>query len=234
MARFVNVGSLLALLIFGAVATTPTAPAMAQADEGSFSVSHTHDSFFGAWTGVTASLPLTSGLQLTTYGILWDTFLWTEFGGGVTFDAGPFSVSTLVGITNGTVLSGGGQANATRVFNDGVVPNITLTNNTESFEGQIYAGYYIATRETTAAGSNDYLHHWVYQGYKLTPAIAAGVHWEHLENTRSPGGANNTYAWVGPYLSMTIKKNFSFRFAGGADLSRGNQGFYKSGLALTF
>jgi hypothetical protein len=202
------------------------------ADEGSGSVSHNHDPFFGAWTGVTGNMPLSESLQFTVYGIFWDSFRWTEYGAGVTFDTSMMNGSVLVGLTNGNILSGGSAFQV----GEGVVPNLTLNAKSDVLDAQIYAGFYKALQSQASARSNDYLHYWTYAGYKISPRVALGVHWEHLQNTRGPAGSNMTYGWLGPYMSFNIKSTLAFRFAGGADLDddRGPSDFYKMGVTLNF
>jgi hypothetical protein len=218
---------ILALLLTSAFSVAANA-----AHEGSGTVSHNHDPFFGAWTSVAGNIPLSESLQFTVYGILWDSFRWTEYGAGVSFDTSSVSGSALVGLTNGNILSGGTGLQ----FGEGVVPNVTLNSKSDVIDAQIYAGYYKALQAQAGASSNDYLHYWTYAGYKLSSRVAIGAHWEHLQNTRGPAGNNMVYGWLGPYVNFNIKSNFGFRIAGGMDLDedRGQSDFFKAGVTLNF
>jgi hypothetical protein len=202
------------------------------------------------------------GLDFAFYGILWTKpafglgqgnsgdDLWTEFGAGVTLRAldGKLLIKPLVGITNGSLLSGGdinpnpaGPRGSTRVtgsnFADGLVPSLTLNYASERFEAESYLGYYMALRNRNDSGL-DFLHYWVNAGYRFSPYVSAGLHWEHLRNSRNsyPGGTSaDVYRWAGPYVQFSLPKGFFARFSGGTDLEDDFDGdFYKLNVGMTF
>lgn len=233
----------------------------AQESKGSFSVSLNQDVFFGFYPTVTGGYELSDKINLSYYGIFWTTpsfgtggggGLWTEFGAGVSFDAGPLNITPQLGILSGKLLSNGDYGR----FFDGIVPNLTVNLVHDKLEGQLYAGYYksIIPGKTMdddgelvdVASTNDFLHYWVNLGYKVAAPFSAGLHWEHLyfapanidEAAFEPGGAPvgaDLYQWAGPYLQFNHPEGHSVRLTAGSQLVDGegaNNSFYK--LSATF
>lgn len=236
-----------------------------ESEKGSLTVSLNQDVFFGFYPAVFGSYELNDKLDLAFYGIFWTTpnfgsglpqgggggSLWTEFGAGVSFDAGPLTVTPQLGILNGKLLSNGEFGR----FFDGIVPNLTIDLNNDLFEGQIYAGYYKSLTPGLMTGddgslvdvnsTNDFIHYWANLGIAPTSFFSAGIHWEHLYFTPAnintdafAGGtepvAADLYQWFGPYVQLSHPEGHSLRFLGGPQFvgDGGNSTFYK--LTATF
>lgn len=250
----------------GLAALGTAVPAAAQSADGgrenSYTVLMNQDSFFGFYPSFNGLLKINDGLDFSFYGILWTKpafglgqgntgdDLWTEFGAGVNLRLmeGKLLVKPQLGITNGSLLSGGdinpdpaGPPGATQVtgsnFADGLVPSLTVNYADEKLEAEWYSGYYLALRNRDDSGL-DFLHYWANGGYKFSRYVSAGLHWEHLRNTRNSyaGGTDgDVYRWFGPYIQFTLPKGFYARFTGGTDLEDDNDGdFYKLNVAMTF
>jgi hypothetical protein len=149
--------SLLAL-----VAATPARAAEEPTRDNSYSVLLNQDSFFGFYPSFNGLLEINDGLDFSFYGILWTKpafglgqgnsgdDLWTEFGAGVNFRLmeGKLLVKPQLGITNGSLLSGGDinpdpatpDPDDTKVtgsnFADGIVPSLTVNYASEKFEAE--------------------------------------------------------------------------------------------------
>lgn len=258
----------------GLAALGAAVPAAAQSADGgrdnSYSVLMNQDSFFGFYPSFNGLLEINDGLDFSFYGILWTKpafgleqgnsgdDLWTEFGVGVNLHYldNKLLVKPQIGLTNGSLLSGGnritetvpdpdGGEGATQVvertdganFADGIVPNITINYGDEKWEAEFYLGYYLALRNRNDSGL-DFLHYWANTGYRFSKNVSAGLHWEHLRNTRNsyPGGESaDVYRWIGPYVQFTLPKGFYARFTAGADIEDDNDGdFYKLNVGMTF
>lgn len=235
-----------------AAALTAAAQGPAARDER-FSVVMNQDAFFGFYPTFNGLIPVSENVDLSFYGILWTTpsfgngggnDLWTEFGIGANFilNDGKLQVKPQIGLTNGTLLSGGVR-NAQDVptgtgsnFADGIVPSLTINYADDSFEAEYYGGYYAALRNRNDPGANDFLHTWINAGYKFTSNFSAGAHYELLSNTRAQGAPSSVvYQWVGPYVQFSLKKGFFARFTAGADIEDGNDGdFYKLAVGMSF
>lgn len=217
-----------------------------------FSIMLNQDSFFGFYPTFNGLIPVSENVDFSFYGILWTTpsfsfnapsgsGLWTEFGVGAAFYAadGDLVIKPQIGITNGSLLSGGAGATAAgAIALDGIVPNLTVNYANDSFELEYYGGYYAALRGRGEDASLDFVHTWVNFGYKATDNFSFGPHYELLANTRNtyPGGsASNTYSWLGGYIQFALDNGFFARFTTGADLNSGNAGdFYKLGVGFSF
>ncbi|MFQ3594541.1 MAG: DUF6733 family protein [Sphingomonadaceae bacterium] len=242
-----------------AVALLGAAPATAQESEkreASFSVALNQDSFFGFYPSFSGAVPVSDTLDFTFYGIFWTKpafgllplptgdNLWTEFGVGVNFILadGRLNINPQLGITNGALLSGGALDDdgftAGARFADGIVPSLTANYDDDSFEAELYVGYYAALRQRGGDAALDFLHLWVNAGYKFSSLVSAGAHYEYLSNTRNtyPGGSTGSvYHWVGPYVQFSLPKGFFARFTAGADVKSGNIGdFYKLSVGMDF
>lgn len=242
------------------LAVSAAVPAQAQ-DSGpqkrdpSFTVSLNQDSFFGFYPSFNGLVPVNETMDFSFYGIFWTKpafglgqgntgdDLWTEFGVGVNFNLmdGKLKVKPQLGFTNGSLLSGGSVDNGTTVgarFLDGIVPSLTINYADDSFEAEWYSGYYAALRQRDGDAALDFLHLWVNAGYKFSPLVSVGAHYEFLSNTRNtyPGGsAARTYQWLGPYVQFTLPQGMFARFTGGSDVEPGNAGdFYKMTIGMTF
>lgn len=240
------------------LATVVSSPAIAQEKrDPTFTVSLSQDSFFGFYPNFNGLVPVSDTVDFSFYGIFWTKpafglgqgnsgdDLWTEFGVGVNFNLmdGKLKVKPQLGFTNGSLLSGGSfeQDSGTTVgarFLDGVVPSLTINYADDSFEAEWYSGYYAALRQRNNDTALDFLHLWANAGYKFSPLVSAGAHYELLSNTRNtyPGGSTaRVYQWVGPYVQFTLPQGMFARFTGGADVESGNAGdFYKMTVGMTF
>ncbi|MEM9987363.1 MAG: DUF6733 family protein [Bacteroidota bacterium] len=229
--------------------------------KGSFTVSINQDVFFGFYPAVFGSYELGDNLNLSYYGIFWTTpsfgsgggsGLWTEFGAGVSFDAGPLTIAPQVGVLSGKLLSNG----ANGIFFDGLVPNLTIDLNDDLFEGQIYAGYYASIMPgevdngsgemVDVSSTNDFLHYWANFGIAPAEVISFGLHLEHLyfspsniiEADFTPDtepAAANLYQWFGPYVQLNHPDGHGLRFLAGPQLVEGGGGsFYKLTASFGF
>lgn len=246
-------------------ATSFTAAPALQADdhlttvkdrESSYTVTLNQDSFFGFYPAFNGLKPVSDNVDFSFYGIMWTKpafglgqlnsgdDLWTEFGAGVNIHLldGRLKVKPQLGITNGSLLSGGDlDANGAVTganFADGIVPSLTVNYSDDKFEAEWYSGYYAALRQRNGDASLDFLHLWANAGYKFSETVSAGPHYELLENTRNtyPGGSSSTtYEWLGGYLQFGLPKGFFARFTAGADISDGGEGdFYKLNVGMSF
>lgn len=220
-----------------------------------FSVVLNQDAFFGFYPTFNGLIPVGDNVDLSFYGILWTTpsfgngggsDLWTEFGIGANFllNDGKLQIKPQVGLTNGTLLSGGVlDANDVPTgtgsnFADGIVPSLTINYSDTYFEAEYYGGYYAALRNRNEDAALDFLHTWINAGYKFTSNFSAGMHYELLSNTRNtfPGGDTAVvYQWLGPYVQFSLSKGFFARFTAGADIEEGGDGdFYKLAVGMSF
>lgn len=115
------------------------------------------DSFFGLTPMAQVGIPLNDKVSITGYTILWSGIRnggagnfghWAEFGGGLNFSLmeGALNINPQIGILNGNLLSRGNFGNGNPVFNEGVVPNLTIFFDKNRIEAELYGGYYIGTR----------------------------------------------------------------------------------------
>ncbi len=221
------------------------------------------DTFFGNYTTVAAGYALNSAVDVTFYSILWHTDffsqsavggigaaavdgtgLWTEFGGGLNFKllGGALNVNPQMGILNGSLLSGIGNAGLPKVF-DGVVPNLIVSYDDTFFESEFYGGWYLATRGPSAAQA-DFLHWWLNGGIKpwgdscdWKSMVSTGIHYEMLRNSRTN---QNLYSWIGPYFQVALPNGLSMRYSMGWNTERNNpvfgigDNFYKVNIGYDF
>lgn len=203
----------------------------------SFSVGLNSDIFFGFYPAFAGTYNLSDKIGLTTYGILWSggglgqTFgNWTEFGVGVNFTPMEgLSINPQLGILNGSLLSGVGQS----VLAEGIVPNITIRENTDKIEGELYAGYYYGLDHGNPT-TNNYLHWWANGGYKVLPYFSVGAHFEHLRYTGGKDvpsdAASDLYMALGAYVQFMDPQGKAFtRFVAAGDL-RSDEEVTKSGV----
>lgn len=237
--------------IAGIVAASVTAlianSAMAQDDKLSFNLSMNHDAFFGTNPFLGATYKTDSGYDLTAYGIQWGTGTgsawgqWTEAGIGIGFEAldGDLYINPQLGFTFGSLLSSGAAEDG--IIGDGIVPNLTLTYDTDQYEGQFYYGFYNDLDDNSAPGgtTNEYIHYWANFGAKFGTYFSAGLHFEELYLS---GGSNvnrtDGYQWFGPYVQVA-KGNAGMRLSFGDDLtddasSFSTNDFYKLQFFFSF
>jgi len=221
----------------------------------SFTVGLNQDNFFGFYPTLGGTYGVGKNIDLSFYGILWTIpafglgggggNLWTEFGVGVRLHAieSRLLLKPQVGITNGSLLSGGaaggasGSAGNGPAVLDGIVPSLTVNYSDPRFEGEWYSGYYVAARRPEGNTTLDFLHFWANAGVKFATIMSLGAHYEQLRNTRnsSTGTASNNYRWLGGYLQFALPMGMSARFTAGADIEDGNVGdFYKLGVGMSF
>jgi hypothetical protein len=241
----------LALVAVG-VSALLSVPAAAR--DASYSVTMNQDSFFGFNPSFNGLVPGSDNVDFSFYGTFWTRpsfglgggggSLWTEFGVGANFHLADdkLTIKPQIGITNGSLLSGGarrvtgGVTERGPAFADGIVPSLTMNYSDDTFEGEFYGGYYAALRGRNSTGGLDFLHTWVNIGYKVSDTVSFGPHYELLSNTRNPvDGANKTYEWLGGYVQFKLPKGFFARLTAGADLDSDNPGdFYKMSVGMSF
>jgi hypothetical protein len=241
--------SLLAITVISAPVSSQ------QKRDSSYTVTLGQDSFFGFNPSFSGLIPVNDTTDFSFYGTFWTKpafglgqgnsgdDLWTEFGVGANFnlDGGKLKVKPQIGITNGSLLSGGALVRGTSAgakFLDGIVPSLTVNYAGDKVEGEFYGGYYAALSGRNGNAALDFLHTWVNVGYKATSNVSFGPHYEILSNTRNtyPGGrASKTYEWLGGYVQFALPKGFFARFTAGADLDKDNAGdFYKMSVGMSF
>ncbi len=226
----------------------------AAARDSSYTVTMNQDSFFGFNPAFNGLVPAGDNVDFSFYGTFWTRpafglggsggSLWTEFGVGANFHAADdkLSIKPQIGITNGSLLSGGARRitgdgeERGPAFADGIVPSLTINYNGDKVEAEYYGGYYAALRNRNVDGALDFLHTWVNVGYKVSDTVSFGPHYELLSNTRARGGtASKTYEWLGAYVQFKLPKGFFARFTAGADLDKDNTGdFYKMSVGMSF
>lgn len=236
------------------IATSGLIAIPAAARDAAYTVTLNQDSFFGFNPSFNGLIPANDKVDFSFYGTFWTRpafglggsggSLWTEFGVGANFnlDDGKLKVKPQIGITNGSLLSGGAirTVGTTRqrgpAFADGIVPSLTVNYSGEKIEAEYYGGYYAALRNRDVNGAADFLHTWFNIGYKASSTVSFGPHYELLSNTRSRGGrASKTYEWLGAYVQFSLPKGFFARLTAGADLDKDNPGdFYKMSVGMTF
>lgn len=117
---------------------------------------------------------------------------------------------------------------------------MTINYSTTYLEGQLYAGYYLAT---AAPRNNDFLHWWVNGGVKpwaeahhAASLLSIGFHFEQLYQTRNRlGDTGNLYTWLGPYLQFKWTNGIYLRFNAGWDLQNNlSNNFYKATMGFSF
>jgi hypothetical protein len=245
----IGAGSLLALGISNAHAEED------MSDKLSVDISLNADAFFGLNPFLGASYQIDDGAgksfstDLTAYGIQWgagtgsDWGQWTEAGFGVNmnFYGGALAINPQLGFTFGSLLSSGAAEEG--IVGDGIVPNITINLDTDRFEGQGYAGFYLPldnnADEAGGQSTNRYIHWWANLGYKINPIVSAGI---HIEELFLDGGSNinnrvDGYFWLGPYIQVA-KGNAGMRLSFGDDLDDSNSfsmnDFYKLQFFFSF
>lgn len=253
--KFMKTAQMLGLAIAALCVTSTNAYAQEAKRSPTYTVSLNQDNFFGFNPSFNGLMPVSDTVDFSFYGTFWTKpafglgqnnsgdDLWTEFGIGANFNLvdGKLKVKPQIGLTSGSLLSGGaltnGQTTGSR-FGDGIVPSLTVNYADTSFEAEFYAGYYAALRQRNGDAALDFLHTWVNAGYKFSSLVSAGAHYELLSNTRNtyPGGSTaRVYQWLGPYVQFTLPKGFFARLTGGADIESGNSGdFYKMTIGMTF
>jgi hypothetical protein len=224
-------------------------PASAERDT-SFTALLSQDNFFGFYPSFNGLVEVNDKIDFSFYGIMWTTSLfgtnlgsdlWTEFGAGININAadGKLAIKPQLGFTNGVLLSTPATDDSGDVGGnvfDGIVPSLTINYSGERLEAEWYSGYYAALKNRGDPGTLDFLHLWANGGYKFSPYVSAGLHYEWLDNTVNEGGqAATVYQWFGPYLQFSMPQGFFARFSGGAQLEDGAAGdFYKLTMGMSF
>jgi len=239
---FTTQKNLIAMLAFVLAFAMSSNTLLAQDDEEddkfSMSVSLNSDIFFGFYPFFAGSYAVSDNVDFTFYGILWSGGTgaswgnWTEFGGGVGISAGDFYINPQIGLLNGSLTSGLG----TPVFAEGIVPNITITHDNGSVEGELYAGYYAGFDHGNPSTLN-YLHWWINSGYKVSKLVSLGLHFEHLRfaggSEQADDAATDLYMAIGPYIKFADPNGGAFsKFSFGGDL-RSDEERAKSGNDLS-
>lgn len=218
-------------------------------DPFSATLEFNQDIFFGFYPMLTGYYDITDRMQFSFYSLLWTNpaftpsgdngfGLWTEFGVGLNFICmdGTLNINPQIGILNGVLLSGTDRAQAF----EGIVPTLTVNHNDTYTEGELYAGYYLAT---AAPRTNDFVHWWINGGVKpfaetdnWLSIISVGTHFEQLWLTRTVGGeSTNIYTWLGPYTQFALPNGLALRFSAGWDLENTfARSFYKVGISYSF
>lgn len=206
------------------------------------------DAFFGFNPMMTISYALSETDAFTAYGIQWGAGTgsawgqWTEFGVGYNKSLGDFDINPQLGFTMGSLLSSGAAQEG--IIGEGIVPNLTVGYDSESFEGEFYFGYYAALRDNTQAGeaTNNYVHYWANLGYKVSSFFSFGAHFEelYLSGGDVNGGGSldrvDGYQWLGPYVQLA-KGNAGLRFSFGGNLASDGfapNDFYKLAFFMSF
>lgn len=188
------------------------------------------DAFFGFAPMMTFSYALSETDAFTAYGIQWGAGTgsawgqWTEFGIGYNKTVGDFDINPQLGFTMGSLLSSGAAQEG--IVGDGIVPNLTIGYDNESFEGEFYFGYYGALTDNTGAGdsTNNYVHYWANFGVKTGSFLSIGAHFEelYLSGGETNGGGSldriDGYQWLGPYVQFT-NGNAGLRFSFGTNMA---------------
>ncbi len=203
------------------------------------------DTFFGFAPILNGAYKMSDSTSLTFYGIFWSAGQpggswgnWTEFGVGVSKNFGNGLVITpQFGILGGSLLSS--SAGGKSVFADGVVPNLTINYDQSDFYGEIYAGYYLPTRDTTNGVESTlaYIHYWGMGLYKFSNFFSAGAHYEHLINSGGSKVTNSSgvYQWVGPSVQFSKPTGGMFvRMSGGWDTVAQGDSFFKLVSGINF
>lgn len=250
-----SVKSVAAAGIIALSAFSVSASAQEAKRKPSYTVTMNQDSFFGFNPSFNGLVPVNDTTDFSFYGTFWTKpafglgqgnsgdDLWTEFGIGANFNLvdGKLRIKPQLGITNGSLLSGGAMTGGTVTgsnFADGIVPSLTVNYNDTRFEAELYAGYYAALSQRGGDAALDFLHTWVNAGYRFSSLVSVGAHYELLSNTRNtyPGGDTAVvYQWIGPYVQFTLPQGFFARFTAGADVESGSSGdFYKMSVGMSF
>lgn len=237
------------LVMFVAITMTTSlinpSTAYSQSDEVDLTVTLNSDQFFGFYPFFQGSKPINEKVDFTFYGILWSGGTggawgnWTEFGVGVSLEPSEgLSITPQIGFLGGNLLSSG--ATQAGVFGDGIVPNLTMTLDKNSFIGEFYSGFYVPLRDETVNNTQttlSYIHYWVNGGKKMSDFAQIGLHYEHLINS---GGSNvdestDVYQWFGPFVQFSDPggKHFT-RFSFGTDFVEGNDSFFKLTTGFSF
>ncbi|MFC3197031.1 DUF6733 family protein [Parapedobacter deserti] len=211
-------------------------------DDFSFSISLNSDQFFGFAPVFSGAYSVSPTVDLTFYGILWSGGTgggwgnWTEFGIGANFNvADGVAINPNIGVTGGNLLSSG--AAGPSIFGDGIVPNLILSLDKPSVEGEVYFGYYAPLRDKAPAdgSTNSYIHYWTNLGYRVSPKLSFGAHFEHLLGGPTSESMADAYQWIGPYVQFSAPKYGVFsRLTAGGDFVEGNDSFFKVGVGFSF
>jgi len=154
------------------------------------------------------------------------------------------AVTAMVGAVHGQVLSSGKLSSEGRgTAFEGVVPSLRVEYTGSTLEGGGLVEWYKSIRSeignvpgSDTGGTRDFLHWWVYGGYRATTIISVGVHYEQLLTTRDsafPGAQRDYYRWLGGYAELKLPRQTLLRFTAGKDFFEGGD-FYRFAFAKTF
>jgi hypothetical protein len=154
------------------------------------------------------------------------------------------AVTAMVGAVHGQVLSSGKLSSEGRgTAFEGVVPSLRVEYTGSALEGGGLVEWYKSIRSeignvpgSDTGGTRDFLHWWVYGGYRATPITSVGVHYEQLLTTRDsafPGAQRDYYRWLGGYAELKLPRLTLLRFTAGKDFFEGGD-FYRLAFAKTF
>ena len=190
-----------------------------------FAISISQDNAFGFYPAVFGSFGLDDQVSLTYYGQFWTnpsygnlvagTDTWLEAGIGLSFTLaeGRLFVNPSIGTTHGTLLS---DAQDSKIM-EGLVPSITSTFVDDRFEVDFFFAYYKAL-QNEGPNSGDYLLYWLLPGFKATPKLSLGLHYESFVLSRvSEGEAGTLYQVFGGYLKFTTGERYTLRFTAGVN-----------------
>lgn len=219
----------------------------------------TQDNFFGFYPEVRGTYMLTPEWAIAFRGAFFSDIRGVPDSSGspgknpmTEFDAGfktwrldgRLAVTAMVGTVHGQILSSGKLSSAGRssAF-EGVVPSLRAEYTGSLVEGGGFVEWYKSVRSeignvpgSDAGGTRDFLHWWVYGGYRATSIISLGVHYEHLLTTRDsalPGAQRDYYRWLGGYAEFKLPRQTTLRFTAGKDFFGGDD-FYRLAFAKTF
>jgi hypothetical protein len=240
----------------------PAGAAGTQSSEGdkfSATLWLTQDNFFGFYPEVRGTYLLNPDWALAFRGAFYADIRGVPDTGGspgrnplTEIDAGfktwglekRLAVTAMVGTVHGQVLSSGKLSSAGRssAF-EGIVPSVRAEYTGSHVEWGGLVQWYKSVRSergkvsgSDTGGTRDFLQWWMYGGYRVTPIVSIGVHYEHLLTTRdsaSPGAQRDYFRWLGGYTEFKLPRQTSLRFTAGRDFFSGED-FYRLAFSKTF
>lgn len=149
----------------------------------------------------------------------------TEIGGGVNFwllDQ-KLSIRPQVGITNGSLFSGGNPGPL-----DAIVPNLITTYQSKRLDLYQNVTIFYHLREK-GAEFKDVGHLVFLGGYKFIKYLTAGIYWDYLweifNSKRGPYPADIVH-WIGPYAQVNLPNGAYFRYTAGWNIGDKKSTFF--------